>query len=77
MTDAIKTSLFEIPFSYPDDTDWEAVIKEAKDQAIMGLISTVLPVHDEGGDQGKAYYMRLLYEQDKLLKLFDDWITSV
>ena len=71
LLEAIKASLFCIPFSYPDDTDWDSVIKEAKDQAIMGLISPVIPVHDESSDQGKASYMRLLHEQDKLLKLLE------
>lgn len=31
----------------------------------------MIPVHDESSDQGIAYYMRLLHEQDKLLKLLE------
>ena len=72
LLDAIKASLFGITFSYPKDTDWNAVIEEAKSQTVMRLISQVIPVHDESSDQGKAYYMRLLHEQDKLIKLFDE-----
>lgn len=72
LLDAIKVSLFDTPFSYSDDTDWAAVIKEAKSQAVMGVISPVIPVRDESSDQGKAYYMRLLHEQDKLLKLLEE-----
>lgn len=71
LLEALKASLFDVSFSYPDDTDWEAVTKEAKAQAVMGLISPVIPVHDESIVQGKAYYMRLLHEQDKLLKLLE------
>lgn len=71
LLEAIKASLFGNAFSYPADTDWDAVMKEARSQTVMGLISSVIPVHDESSDQGKAYYMRLLYEQDKLLKLLD------
>lgn len=71
LLDAIKASLFGTPFSYPEDTDWDAVINEAKSQAVTGLISPVLPVHDESSDQVTAFYMRLLYEQDKLLKLLE------
>ena len=72
LLDALKASLFETTFSYSDDTEWDAVIKEAKSQAVMGLISPVIPVHDESSDQGKVFYMRLLHEQDKLLNLFDE-----
>ena len=68
LLDAIQASLFGRPFSYPDDTDWNAVINEAKAQAVTGLISPVIPVHDESSDKVKAYSIRLLYEQDKLLK---------
>lgn len=71
LLEAIKASLFNVKPIYPDDTDWDAVIKEAKAQAVIGLISPVIPVHDESCVQGKAYYMRLLHEQDKLLKLFE------
>lgn len=72
LLDALKASLFEIPFLYPDDMDWDDVIKEAKSQTVMGLISPVIPIHDESCDQGRAYYMRLLHEQDKFLKLLDN-----
>ena len=68
---AIKASLFGTAFSYPDDTDWDAVIKEATAQTVLGLISPVIPVYDMCSDQFKAHYIRLLHEQDKLLKLLD------
>ncbi|WP_297960236.1 nucleotidyltransferase family protein [uncultured Ruminococcus sp.] len=71
LLEAIKASLFNFKPTYPDDTDWDSVIKEAKAQAVIGLISPVIPVHDESSDQGIAYYMRLLHEQDKLLKLLE------
>ena len=72
LLEAIKASLFENVPSYPDDTDWEAVIKEAKFQTVMGIISPVIPVYNESSDKGIVYYMRLLHEQDKLLKLLDE-----
>lgn len=71
LLDAIKASLFGNVFTYPDDTDWEEVIKEAKLQTVLGLISSVIPVHDESIARGKAYYMQLLHEQEKLLKLLE------
>lgn len=69
---ALRASLTEASFSYPDDIDWDSVIKEAKSQAVIGLISPVLPVHDESIDQVKTFYMRLLYEQNQLLQLFKE-----
>ena len=66
---AISASLFGSAFSCPGDTDWDAVIGEAKAQAVTALISPVLPVRDGSADQCRAFYMRLLYEQDKLLRL--------
>ena len=71
LLEALRASLHGSTFTYPDDTDWAAVTEEAKAQTVMGFISPVIPVHDESTDQGKAYYMRLLHEQDKLVKLFD------
>lgn len=71
LLEALKASLFDIEPSYPEDTDWNEVIKEAKAQTVMGLISPVIPMYDESTDQGKANYMQLLYEQDKLLRLLD------
>lgn len=71
LLEAIKAALFQITPSYSNNTDWEAVISEAKSQGVAGLISPVIPVHDESSDQGIAYYMRLMHEQDKLLKLLE------
>lgn len=72
LLEVLKASLFDITPSFPDDTDWNAVVEEAKAQTVMGLISPMIPVHDESSDQGRARYMQLLYEQDKLIKLFDN-----
>lgn len=72
LLDAIKASLFGFPFAYPDDTDWDAVIREAKSQTVMGLISAVIPVQNKSTDQCQAHYVRLLYEQNKLLKLLEE-----
>lgn len=69
---AIKAALFGTKPSYPADTDWDEVVKEAKAQTVLGIISPVIPVHDESVEQCKAAYMRILYEQDQLIKLFDE-----
>jgi len=65
-------SLFDTEPNYPADTDWDEVVKEAKAQTVLGIISPVIPVKDVSVEMGKATYMRILYEQDKLIKLLDD-----
>ena len=71
LLEAIKASLFDKTFSYPSDICWNELVTEAKNQTVIGLIGSVIPVHDESIEQSKAFYMRMLYEQDKLLKCFD------
>ena len=71
LLEAIKASLFGGEPDYPEDTNWEEVVAEAKTQTVLGLISSVIPVHDESADQCKASYMRIMYEQDRLVKLLD------
>jgi len=71
MLRTLRASLFGKRPVFPDDTDWDAVIREAKEQTVMGLISPVIPVQDESGDFAKACYMRMLYEQNELVKLLD------
>ncbi len=71
LLEAIKTSLFGIEPNYPSDTDWAEVVKEAKAQTVLGIISHVIPVKDVSVEMGKATYIRLLFEQDKLIKLLD------
>lgn len=71
LLEAIKASLFGTEPNYPKDTDWTEVVKEAKAQTVLGIISPVIPIKDESVEIGKATYMRLLFEQDKLIKLLD------
>lgn len=71
LLEAIKASLFGNEPYYPVDTDWGEVVKEAKAQTVLGIISPVIPAKDVSVEMGKAIYMRLLFEQDKLIKLLD------
>ncbi|WP_024855841.1 nucleotidyltransferase domain-containing protein [Ruminococcus albus] len=71
LLEAIKASLFDIEPNFPADTDWDEVVKEAKAQTVLGIISPVIPVKDVSVEMGKATYMRILFEQDKLIKLLD------
>ncbi|EXM40991.1 hypothetical protein RASY3_02375 [Ruminococcus albus SY3] len=72
LLEALKASLFGIEPNYPEDTDWAEVVKEAKAQTVMGIISPVIPVTDTSTKQGIAKYIQILHEQDKLIKLFDE-----
>lgn len=71
LLEALKASLFGVNPNYPDDVNWDEVVFEAKTQAIIGLVSPVIPVCDASVEQCKATYMRIMYEQDRLIKLFD------
>ena len=72
LLEAIKASLFDYSPNYPDDVNWAEVVEEAKAQAVMGIISSVIPINDEITKQGIRNYIRILYEQDKLIKLLDE-----
>lgn len=67
----LKASLFGATFCYPEEINWDDVITEAKAQTVVGLMSTVIPVHDQEVDQSVANYMRIMYEQDCLVRLFE------
>jgi hypothetical protein len=70
--EALKASLFGSEPNYPEETDWAEVVKEAKAQTVMGVISPVIPVSDISTNQGIAKFIKILHEQDKLIKLFDE-----
>lgn len=67
----LKASLFGAPFCYSEEINWDDVITEAKAQTVVGLMSTVIPVHDQEVGQSVANYMRVMYEQDSLVRLFE------
>ena len=71
LLEAIKASLFNVEPNYVSDVDWPQLVAEAKAQTVMGLISPVIPVMDETSVQIKALYMRIMYEQDLLIKCFE------
>ena len=71
LLEALKASFCGTVPTWPEDVDWSAVVAEAKAQTVMGLASPAVPVRDESTEQGKAHYLRMLYEQDRLLRLLD------
>lgn len=72
LLEVIKSSLFKTTPTYPDNTDWSEVIKEAKSQAVLGIVSPVIPVNDTSAKQGIAKFIKLLYEQYRLLNLLEE-----
>lgn len=68
LLEAIKASLFNIEPNYHPGVNWNEVVEEAKAQTVMGLISPVVPIQDETSAQCKAFYMRIMFEQDCLIK---------
>lgn len=72
LIEALKASLFGYSPDFPDDVDWNKVIEEAEAQTVLGIISPVIPVQSVITKQRIANYIRILYEQDKLIKLLDE-----
>lgn len=72
LLEALKASLFDIEPKYPEGTNWDEVVKEAKAQTVIGVISPVIPVKDTIVASYRANYIRIMYEQDKLIKLLDN-----
>ena len=78
LLEAIKASLFDYSPNYPDDVNWNEVVKEAKAQTVMGIVSPVIPITDEITKLVIRNYIQILYEQDKLIKLlFENNIPCV
>ncbi len=71
LLEMIKASLFEVKPDFPSDIKWSDIVAEAKAQTVMGLIGPVIPLKDESSEQSKAMYMRIMYEQDRLIKCFE------
>lgn len=68
---SLRSALFDEELYNIDDTDLEEVVKEAWAQAVLGIVSPVLPIQNDRVEQGKARYMRMLYEQDQIVRLLD------
>jgi len=71
LLESIKGSLFGVEPNYSSDIKWDEVVEEAKAHTVMALISPVIPVQDETSEHCKAKYMRIMFEQDRLIKCLD------
>lgn len=71
----IKKSVFNVEVSFPEDTDWEAVRREAEVQTVVALAGTAVPKTEYEkwrvpAAQSTAHYIRVLFEQTNLVNLF-------
>lgn len=74
---AIQKSLWKTDIPFPEDTDWNAVLKEAEDQAVLGIVIGVAPVETQKEWRGRAsvgiaHFVRILHYQEQLYKLFKE-----
>lgn len=75
LLELIKASLFSIPPHIPEDTDWTAVMNEAKSQAVLAIAAQSLPAEQyqlwtKNVYRQIANYYRVLHAQDELVRLF-------
>lgn len=77
LLELLKASLFGAEPVFPEDVDWDAVLQEAKDQTVVALAAPAVPKEEAAKwqipvAQNKAFFVRILDEQTKLVKLFSD-----
>ena len=74
---AIQKSLWNTDITFPEDTDWNAVLKEAEDQAVLGIVIGVAPAKVQKewkarASAGTAHFVRILHYQEQLYKLLKE-----
>ncbi|MBR0277536.1 MAG: nucleotidyltransferase family protein [Clostridia bacterium] len=74
LLELIKMSLFDLPPHFPEGVDWQKVLDEAKAQTVAALVARAVPKEFSAAweicaAQSQAHFMRILYEQTKLVEL--------
>ena len=77
LLELIGSSLFDKEPSFPEDTDWDEVLKEAKAQTVVALARRAVPAGFSAAweipaAQSEAHFMRLLFEQTRLVGVLTD-----
>lgn len=72
----LKTALFNSQLYIPDDANWDKIFESAKAQCIVPLLTPYVPMDQrnkwlEVSYQNKAHLMKMLHEQNSLVKLFE------
>ena len=63
---AIQKSLWNKDITFPEDTDWDAVLKEAAQQAVLGTVECVAPMEfrnewKQRSSHNTAHFLRVLH----------------
>lgn len=74
---AIQKSLWNKDIAFPEDTNWDAVLKEAESQSVLGIAIGSAPIdvqekwkNKEG--QNTAHFIRILHCQENLCRLLKE-----
>ena len=73
----IQKSLWNRDITFPSDVDWNAVLQEAADQAVLGIVIGVAPAEVQREWKSrisaeKAHFVRILHYQEQLYQLLKD-----
>ena len=74
LSSLLRSALFGHPAELPGEVDWSAILEEAKAQTVVPLVASVLPKEqsfawENASSQTKAHFMRVLYEQSRVVSL--------
>ncbi len=74
LLEAIQKSIWGADIAFPSDTDWKVVLKEAEDQAVLGLVVGAAPETVRAEWNGRAStvtatFIRILHCQTQLCAL--------
>ncbi len=77
LLDLIKASLSDTKPVLPENTDWNAVLTEARQQTVVGLAAKAVPNIERTAWRNVMLsnvvtFMNILYEQTQLVRLFED-----
>ena len=76
LLELLKATLFHIEPSFPADADWDVVLQEAKDHAVVALAAQSVPKTEahkwsQFVDQNTAHTLQVLHAQSELVRLFE------
>lgn len=74
---AIRSSLWDADVAFPADADWDAVFREARDQAVLGIVFAVAPAKAQSAWRSRAgadlaRFACLMAQQTRLCRLLED-----
>ena len=72
LLELLKASLFGVKPSFPSNVDWNAVLQEAEDQAVVALAAPAIPKDEANKWQmsvakNKMRFVKVLNEQTKVV----------